>query len=486
MSGSTDEGRLQAFWRARSMRAQLLIVFILVEAIAAVAGGALIIYRAGASARAEMAASMQLAEVLADEAAQLVSHGVPEQQVLQTLPAQLRFVRHVRVTIKDAAGKPVGTEIDKATDTKADDRDRAPGWFASLIRPPVERREKPVVVAGQTIGSVVIVSEPADEIAEVWENTVALGAVAIAMTLALLGLLYVAVGRVLRPLTTLSAGLSDLERRQYQVRMESPRVHEFAAITDQFNALAATLDTTRRENTDLSRRIVTAQDDERRNTALELHDEVGPSLFGLKANANSLIKAVDALPANVAGAIKDRARDLLAIVERLQTTNRSILQRLRPMALGNVPLRDVLSELVHERAREYPAVSFHFSADRIAAGYGDSIDLTLYRCVQEGITNAIRHGNPRNVEIRLSENALETDATIGSSHISLAIRDDGTGMPAQQPRGFGLQGMLERVRALGGDLAIESAAGRGTLLRISIPLRDNAPLVPADRMAEAK
>ena len=429
---------------------------------------------------------MQLAGVLADEATQLVSRGVPEQQVLQTLPAQLRYVRHVRVTIRDAAGNPVGAETDKAIGGKVDERDRAPAWFASLIRPPIERREKPVIVAGQTIGSVVIVSEPADEIAEVWENTVALGAVAIAMTLALLGLLYLAVGRVLRPLTTLSAGLSDLEQRHYQVRMKSPRVREFAAITDKFNALATTLDVTRRENTDLNRRIVTAQDDERRNTAIELHDEVGPSLFGLKANATSLIKAADTLPANLAGAIRDRARDLLAIVERLQSTNRSILQRLRPMALGNVPLRDVLSELVHERAREYSAVSFRFSCDRIAAGYGDSVDLTLYRCIQEGITNAIRHGNPKNVEIRLIEIAAKPDVMTSSSHISLVIQDDGAGMPEHQPHGFGLRGMRERVRALGGDLAIESATGRGTKLRIIIPLRDNVPLVPADRMAGAK
>ena len=162
-----------------------------------------------------------------------------------------------------------------------------------------------------------------------------------------IGILYVLFGRVLEPLGGLARGLGDLERRDYAVRLERPRPRELAAIADRFNALAAALAATRAENLSLNRRVITAQDDERRRTALELHDEVGPCLFGLKANATSIANAVGAL--NGAGrAVKERVRDILAIVEHLQTLNRSLLNRLRPMALGHVPLQDILSELVNE------------------------------------------------------------------------------------------------------------------------------------------
>jgi two-component system sensor histidine kinase UhpB len=73
---------------------------------------------------------------------------------------------------------------------------------------------------------------------------------------------------------------------------------------------------------------------------------------------------------------------MLGIIEHVQSINRSLLNRLRPMALGHVPLRDILSELVRERARQHPQLAFDFAAGKLERSYGDSIDLTIYRCVQ--------------------------------------------------------------------------------------------------------
>ena len=111
----------------------------------------------------------------------------------------------------------------------------------------------------------------------------------------------------------------------------------------------------RADNEKLNHRLITAQDDERRRTALELHDEVGPSLFGLKANAGSIATAASELPDRVASRMTERVRDMLAIIEHLQSINRSMLNRLRPMALGHVPLQDMLAELIRERGRQHPA-----------------------------------------------------------------------------------------------------------------------------------
>jgi two-component system sensor histidine kinase UhpB len=247
-------------------------------------------------------------------------------------------------------------------------------------------------------------------------------------------------------------------------------VLEFAAITDRFNALAGALDAARAENLALSRRLVTAQDDERRRTALELHDEVGPSLFGLKANAASITKAASALPASVAKAIADRTADLTAIVEHLQSLNRSILNRLRPMALGHVPLPELLSELVRERAGSHPDIAFVRDVDGLARSYGDTVDLTLYRCVQESLTNAIRHAGAKTVVVQAREGAAATDAQAdGAARLELTVRDDGRGIPASNKPGFGLSGMQERVQALGGEFAVETGRD-GTCIRIVIPV----------------
>ena len=455
------------------MRTQIIIVFIALSIVAASVAGGIIVFKAGVSTRIEIAASMRLAELMVNEAVQLSQQGIPAEQFLRKLPDQMRFVRHVRVLVRDAAGQPVAEQATERPETpREDSRAAAPAWFAMLIGPPVERHEVAVAVDGRGLGTVEIISEPRDEIAEVWGNTIALAAVAIMTVLAIVAILYWVLGRVLDPLRALGTGLRGLERRNYRVRLARPKVLEFAAIADRFNALAGALDEARTENLALNRRLITAQDDERRRTALELHDEVGPSLFGLKANIASIAKAVAGLPEAAAATVAERVRDLAAIIDHLQGINRGMLNRLRPMALGHVPLAEIITGLVNERAREHPYIVFTHDVGTLDRSYDEIVDLTLYRCVQESLTNAIRHANAKTIEVRVTVSGGDDLSSQGgrSEGLQLTVRDDGFGIAAGQVPGFGLRGMSERVQALGGDFAIEAASGQGTCVRIAIPL----------------
>ena len=103
-------------WFGRSVRTQILIVFVALNVVAASVAGGVIIYKAGVSTRIEIAASMRLAELMVNEAVQLIQQGVPAEQFLTRLPGQLRFVRHVRVRVRDAAGQlVVGSRVVRAT-----------------------------------------------------------------------------------------------------------------------------------------------------------------------------------------------------------------------------------------------------------------------------------------------------------------------------------------------------------------------------------
>jgi two-component system sensor histidine kinase UhpB len=279
-------------------------------------------------------------------------------------------------------------------------------------------------------------------------------------------------GRVLDPLTAVASGLADLEHRKFGVRLLRPKARELAEITDRFNALAEALESARAENQRLNERLITAQDDERRRTALELHDEVGPSLFGLRANIGSIAALASGLPESAGRKLTERVRDLQAIIEHLQVINRGMLNRLRPMALGHVPLRDLLAELVAERARQHSAMAFTFNAERIARSYGDTIDLTMYRCIQEGLTNAIRHAQASRIEVVLTERTGGAGpAEEDLARLDLTIRDDGRGIAPGTPMGYGMRGMQERVQGLGGNYGVKSHDGQGTTVEIVIPLR---------------
>lgn len=452
---------LRAIWRRRSVRVQLLLTFVLIDLAAVLLAGSVAILRARTQTRVEIAASMRLAELLVGDAANFVQQRLSAEQFLAALPRQLRSIRHVRIDVKDTAGVAVASPL---PGPRADEHSPAPAWFAALVAPPIESRVVPVIAAGRSVGQVEIIGEPNDEIAEVWENLVAMGTVALALNVGMIVVLYVLFGRVLDPLTALAAGLSDLERQSYSVRLPRPQARELAGIADQFNALARALETARLENQQLNRRLITAQDDERRRTALELHDEVGPCLFGLKAYASSIAAAAE-LPDKARQSMLESSREILAIVEHLQSINRSMLERLRPMALGHVPLKEILAQLVHERSQQQAQISFDFAAGPLARSYGDTVDLTIYRCIQESLTNAMRHARAKHVAV-----ALVRDA--GATSVELTIRDDGRGMPAGTPAGFGISGMRERVEGLGGHCRIASERGRGTCVQITIPIAE--------------
>src|SRR5262249_11757994 len=159
---------------------------------------------------------------------------------LADLSSQLRRVRHVRIEIRDAAGGLL--EVRPAAVVPAPGAAEpsawlmslvsapAPAWVAALIEPPTERPARPVVGAGVRIGSVDVVSEPKEEIGEKWEPTAVLGAVGLGVALAVIGILYVLLGRVLKPLTGLAAGLAELEHQRYRVRLDQPQPAELAII----------------------------------------------------------------------------------------------------------------------------------------------------------------------------------------------------------------------------------------------------------------
>ena len=249
-----------ALWHQRSVRAQLLITIVVIDFIAALAAGGITIYQTRNSVRIEVAASMKLAELLVQEAIQTQQYASAE-RVLPGLPLQLRFLRHIRISVRDLAGHTVTQHPDGSDGARDDDRAAPPAWFTSLVASPTERHEFPVVVKGERLGSVLITGEPRDEIAEAWEHTAALGTVVLALNVSVIGILYVLFGRVLNPIARLAGGLSDLERRNYSVRLPPPRVSELAAITYRFNALAQALDTMRTENARLNHRLIAVQDD---------------------------------------------------------------------------------------------------------------------------------------------------------------------------------------------------------------------------------
>jgi signal transduction histidine kinase len=211
------------------------------------------------------------------------------------------------------------------------------------------------------------------------------------------------------------------------------------------------------------RHTIRASEQERRRWARELHDETLQDLGAMKMGLET---ARAAGRANLLDESVERAVDQLDLTIRgLQ----SLITELRPAALDELGLKPALEALV-ERTRATSGIDVELRVDLAGInGPGQTqldseLATTVYRLVQESLTNAVKHANAERVSVEI----LET-----GSDLSVTVRDDGSGFGREDRKdgGFGLIGMDERVSLVGGRLEINSALGRGTTVRARLPAR---------------
>jgi two-component system sensor histidine kinase UhpB len=145
-----------------------------------------------------------------------------------------------------------------------------------------------------------------------------------------------------------------------------------------------------------------------------------------------------------------------------------MLDRLRPLVLEQMGLRHAIGELVASWRVRYPQIKWSLDLRDDFREPSEELALALYRLVQESVTNAIRHARGSAIEICLDRWA-PGEANQG---IRLSVRDDGAGLPDGIRYGFGLLGMTERVRQLGGTLSIINAHPTGVIVEALIPTED--------------
>lgn len=378
--------------------------------------------------------------------------------IMSDLRRQLPPVRHARLTLTDALGNPLHTNV---KDNPESTPPAAPGWFYKMVAPETFRIYLPIGEGLTRYGTLAISTEPSVEINEVWTDVREMLLLLSLAFSALLVVIYFLLGRALAPIAIISAGLERLEQGRYDVRLPVVPVPDLRNIAEKFNALAGTLEHTTEEKDRLGRQMINLQDDERKLIALDLHDEFGPCLFGIRVDALTIKTNAKKADAALEEQLSERAHSILSTTDRLQQHSRSMLKRLRPMSIGVLPLAEVLEDLIESFPNEEVAIDWSVSLPASMASFGETIDLTIYRLTQECLTNAIRHGAPTLINI-----SLQLD---DSDSILLKIVDDGQGISSESNPGRGLDGMRQRVAILGGRFSIDSQPQLGTTVSAWIP-----------------
>jgi len=206
-----------------------------------------------------------------------------------------------------------------------------------------------------------------------------------------------------------------------------------------------------------NRELAKVVEAERNGIAQELHDELGQCVTAIRSIAEVIGQRSLATPE-----IHDAARNIKEIAGRIYDDMHAIVRRLRPIRLDVLGLAAAIEETVAAWRARNPGTEYSVSIAGDLADVGDAVGATIYRLVQEGLTNIVRHANATHACVALSRE----DRTL-----RVSIRDDGHGnLASASASGYGLGGMRERIAALGGSLVVEGKPGIGTEIRADVPI----------------
>jgi len=388
----------------------------------------------------------------------------------QGTPAMLAFLQGVGrirsndITLFDAQGQ----ELYRSPPSPYKAGRDAPDWFEALISPPpsVQAIEFPD-------GKLVVRSNASRAAIDAWDYVVWLVGGGMVLLLVVNLLVFWLVGRTVRPFGQIVGALNALQAGRFDVALPPLHGQEAGAIGAAFNRMVGELqghiETERRavraelqlsDSRELTRWIDQHVEQERRMIARELHDELGQSVTAMRSMALSIAQRVGASDPQS----EQAARVIADESSRLYDAMHGIIPRLTPLVLDNFGLADALNDLAERTRKSQPDLTIALQVELSATPLPAEVALTLYRAAQEGITNALRHGEAKHLELQVQGQAQQ---------VSLTLRDDGRGLPPQgwQRAGhYGLRWLVERVESLRGELTLAAVVPHGVQLRVQVPL----------------
>lgn len=281
---------------------------------------------------------------------------------------------------------------------------------------------------------------------------------------------------VIRRLKAVALALAHFGQGQLDLRLPTNNPDEIGSLSAAFNEMGQRIQSEEAENRALSedlrreashryellKRLIAAQEDERKRVARDLHDDLGQDLAGLALRLEAIEKQSSGQPE-----MRVRLREARALVDETTKRAYAMILALRPSALDDLGLPAALRAHA-DRVLTDTGIHFEIRSGDLARRLPPEIETALFRVIQEALTNVVRHSGAQRVSVSLAacDGSFEGEIVDDGRGFDIdAVREDGQG-----PRGLGLLGMKERVAQIGGTLEIFSQSGTGTRIRINIPL----------------
>lgn len=369
--------------------------------------------------------------------------------------ANLEQTRHLKIQLK----KPSGAMVNITRKSQSSqEQENPPSWFVKLVVSDYPEAEYQISTFDDQTMTLIIQANPMDEISEVWEETIAFfSSILILVFLTFLSV-HLVFNKTLQAIQTIVENLKGIENGEYHNKLPDFSTQEYDDIAKAINHMTDVLDSTEKQNQALTQHSLEIQEEERQRLSQELHDEFGQSLTAIK------VMAVTAT--HEKSDIKTITSSIIEICDHLMTVLRSMMKQLHPLILTELGLKATLEELLNHWQNLSPSTYFQLEVDDAVDSMSHTVIIQVFRVIQESLTNIIRHANANHVSISLKINPT-------SHSLVLIIRDDGIGCDLNTvSSGFGLQGMAERIKLLGGGFKLKSQPDQGMQITAHIPLHD--------------
>jgi len=351
----------------------------------------------------------------------------------------LNQLRHLQIQFFDNDDKLIDS-----SQPNIDENNRTPKWIEKIMTALLSNIPSEVIQIdsrGKSLGYILIKPDPAYEINEIWQQ-VKSGLIVILIFFIFINLvIYIVFFHTLQPINELLDGFKKLENENYKVRINKTNISELNNIGQKFNNTVRKIKETNTRVHKLSQDLINIQEQEKRQLARNLHDELGQSLTAIQAEAAS-IKNSQKNKTNLIA-----VENIISLSKSMMFSTRELIKKLSLGILDEVGIKIAMDDLVMSWSKRNPNIKMKYDFDQAALQkLSKETHQHLYRIVQEALTNISKHANPLNVSVLIK--------SILSGKVKIQIINDGIVKKANSSKGMGLSGMRERVAQMKGQIKI--------------------------------
>ena len=352
--------------------------------------------------------------------------------------SKLNELRHLKIKFYDE-----NNQIKDQTSSDLSKIEIPPNWFIYIMEEfSTSLPEKKIYVnlVDKKLGYILINPEPLYEYSEIWQQLTS-GFLTILIFFGLVNaMIFIVFYHTLKPINSIIEGFQKLEDENYKAKINKTNIKELDIIGMKFNQMVKKLREGNIKIHKLSQNLINVQEQEKKELARNLHDELGQSLTAIQAEAASIKRNK-----------KEESRilaleSIITISKNMMLSTRELIKKLSLGILEEMGLEIAITDLVNNWSKRYPRKTLNYFYDkRLDNLIPISFEARIYRIIQEALTNIAKHSNPKNVNISLKLKKNKKD-------LEIKIFNDGVKSKLKNTGGIGLLGMVERVNQMSGTI----------------------------------